>query len=222
MVLIIKYKFMQKKWISIVLLFFCAKSYSQLVTISTTGKSVIANKVVIQDSTPGICFGKTDTSLIDSGSDGANLSLSGDPYRTFSTKAAVFSPLKGPLYITSSFGSRLHPVFRKETLHAGVDFRADHEEVIAIAGGIIVKTGYGTREGRYMVVLHGRGIESIYCHLSTFIYNYGDYVSGGDVIAISGNTGEVTGPHLHFGIKVNGNYINPIPFLLAVIKYKSE
>lgn len=211
---------MQKKWIFIVLLFFCRKAYSQLVTISASGKSIVTSKVVIQDSTTDICFRKADTSLIDS--DGIDLSLSSDSYRNFSTRVAFFSPLNGPLYITSSFGSRMHPVFRKETLHAGVDLRADHEEVIAIADGIIIKTGYGMREGRYMVVLHGRGIESIYCHLSTFIYNYGDYVSGGDVIAISGATGEVTGPHLHFGIKVNGNYINPIPFLLAVIKYKSE
>ena len=214
---------MQKKWTFVALLFFCSQQlYSQLVTVTATGKSIVTNKVVIQETTPDVDVSKTDTSLIDSDSEGLDLSLSSNSYKTFSTKASVFSPLNGTLYITSSFGSRLHPLFRRETLHAGVDLRADHEYVIAIADGIIVKAGYGMREGRYMVILHGGGVESIYCHLSTFIYNYGDYVSGGDVVAISGATGAVTGPHLHFGIKVNGNYINPIPFLCAVIKYKSK
>jgi murein DD-endopeptidase MepM/ murein hydrolase activator NlpD len=85
-------------------------------------------------------------------------------------------------------------------LHAGIDLRADYEIVHSIANGIIVKEDYEPRARNYLVIVHGDGIESMLCHLSKFLCKPGDVISAGEVFAISGSTGVVTGPHLHFVI----------------------
>ena len=130
---------------------------------------------------------------------------------------SVFPPLKGRLFITSGFGERFHPILQNETLHTGIDLRANYEVVSSIANGIISVEGYDTRAGNYIVIQHGNGIESIYCHLSKFFRKPGDLVFAGDSIAISGATGEVTAPHLHFAIKKDGKFIDPEPLLKAIL-----
>ena len=132
----------------------------------------------------------------------------------------VSAPLNSRLFVTSDFGERFHPILQSKTLHKGIDLRANFEIVYSIANGIIVKGDYDTRAGNYIVIQHGNGIESIYCHLSKFFLKPGDLVLAGDRIAISGATGEVTAPHLHFAIKVDGKFIDPIPLLKAIIEYK--
>ena len=131
----------------------------------------------------------------------------------------VSAPLNNRLFVTSDFGKRFHPILHSEKLHEGIDLRANYEFVNSIASGIIVKEGFDTRSGNYIVIQHGNGIESIYCHLSKFLLKSGDLVFAGDKIAISGATGEVTAPHLHFAIKVDGKFIDPIPLLKAIIEY---
>lgn len=130
----------------------------------------------------------------------------------------VSPPLNGKLYGTSDFGERFHPILHNETLDAGIDLRADYEIVNAIANGIIIREGYGIREGNYLVILQGNGIESIYCHLSKFLFKPGDLVFAGDGIAISGASGAATAPHLHFAIKENGKFIDPLPLLRAIVE----
>ena len=131
----------------------------------------------------------------------------------------VFPPLRGRLFITSGFGERFNPILQSETLHAGIDLRANYEIVNAIADGIIVREDYDTRAGNYIVIQHRNGIESIYCHLSKFFRKQGDFVFAGDNIAISGATGEVTAPHLHFAIKEDGKFIDPEPLLKEIVGY---
>ena len=133
------------------------------------------------------------------------------------TVGSVFLPLKGRLFITSGFGERFHPILQRETLHAGIDLRANYEVVNSIANGIISEEGYDSRAGNYIVIQHGNGIESIYCHLRKFFRKPGDLVFAGDSIAISGATGEVTAPHLHFAIKKDGKFIDPEPLLKAIL-----
>ena len=89
--------------------------------------------------------------------------------------------------------------------------------VSSIANGIISVEGYDTKAGNYIVIQHGNGIESIYCHLRKFFRKPGDLVFAGDSIAISGATGEVTAPHLHFAIKKDGKFIDPEPLLKAIL-----
>ena len=132
---------------------------------------------------------------------------------------SVFPPLRGRLFITSGFGERFHPILQSEKLHAGIDLRANYEVVNSIANGIISEEGYDSRAGNYIIIQHGNGIESIYCHLSKFFFKPFDSVSAGDAIALSGETGAATGPHLHFAIKVNGKFIDPEPLLNAIVEY---
>jgi len=129
-------------------------------------------------------------------------------------------PLNGKIYVTSDFGERFHPVFQKEIFHTGIDLRAEYEIVNSIANGIIVKESYDERAGNYMVIQHGNGIESIYCHLSKFLFRRGDLVFAGDGIAISGATGAVTAPHLHFAVKEDGRFVDPLPLLKAIVGYE--
>jgi len=119
-------------------------------------------------------------------------------------------------YITSGFGERFHPVYHKEIFHEGIDLKADYKIVKTIANGFIAMEGYNKRAGNYLIIQHGNGIESIYCHLSKFLCRPGDLVFAGDTIAISGATGAVTAPHLHFAIKENGKFIDPLPLLEAI------
>lgn len=94
-------------------------------------------------------------------------------------------------------------------MHNGVDLKAFYEPVYAIADGIVKTAGYGQKEGYYVVLLHGE-VESVYCHLSEFLCKQGQMIKGGSCIGISGNSGNSTGPHLHFGIKHLNAEQNPI------------
>ena len=134
----------------------------------------------------------------------------------------VSAPLSNRLFVTSDFGERFHPILQSETLHAGIDLRANYEIVLSIATGIIAKEGYDIRAGNYIVVRHRNRIESIYCHLSKFLLRPGDLVFAGDSIAVSGATGAVTAPHLHFAIKENGKFIDPIPLLKSIVEYNKR
>ena len=191
-------------------------AYSQIITISQAGRKIISplkpdNQIIVASfSNEQVDSGQ----LIEPQNDL-------DFYRQSDLKPTkiVSPPLIGKIYVTSDFGERYHPTLHKETLHAGIDLRADYEIVNTIANGIIVKEGYDSRAGNYIVIQHGNGIESIYCHLSKFLFKPGDLVFGGDCIAISGASGAATAPHLHFAIKENGKFIDPLPLLKAIVRY---
>lgn len=128
----------------------------------------------------------------------------------------VCLPLKH-LYINSDFGYRIHPITGKYALHAGVDFKARHDTVYAILDGFVESTGNNDGLGINIRLAHGQ-VESIYGHLSQILVADRDSVTAGDPIAITGETGFVTGEHLHFGICYRHQYINPIKFLYELIK----
>jgi hypothetical protein len=138
-------------------------------------------------------------------------------------------PLKREKYITQVFGANAD-YYSQFTIggaklkgHEGVDYRAENgTQVVACDEGFCQevldqgKTGYG----RYIKIIHGWG-ESVYAHLQEFKVKQGDTVKKGQVIALSDNTGNSTGPHLHFGIRINpynrgdgwGGYSDPEPYL---------
>jgi murein DD-endopeptidase MepM/ murein hydrolase activator NlpD len=122
-----------------------------------------------------------------------------------------YPPLRSLRY-NSLFGLRHHPIENKTKLHAGVDLKARYEPVYSIADGVVKTVGYGKAEGNYIILSHD-GIESVYCHLSVVICREGQNIKGGSCIAISGNTGSSTGPHLHFGIKFHGVPVDPVIYL---------
>ncbi len=193
--------------------------FSQIITIFPTGRKIISP---MKPDKPIIVAGLLVTP-IDSGQlIGPQNDIDFDKQLDLAPTEIVSPPLNGKLYVTSDFGERFHPILHNETLHAGIDLRADYEMVHTIANGIIVKEDYDARAGNYIVILHGNGIESIYCHLSKFLFKPGDLVFGGGGIAISGASGAATAPHLHFAIKENGKFIDPLPLLKAIIRYNNS
>lgn len=134
----------------------------------------------------------------------------------FKEEQVVFMPLQR-MIITSNYGNRFHPVDKTEKFHAGVDLRAKSDYVFAVLDGIVSDAGYSGGAGNYIKIRHG-DFETVYMHLSRTFFSEGDIIYAGDIIALSGNTGKSTAPHLHFAVKENGRYINPIQFLNDLIQ----
>jgi len=117
-----------------------------------------------------------------------------------------------PGEVSSTYG--LRRIFNGEPRkpHAGVDFRGkEGTPVGAVAPGEVVLTGEHYFSGNVVYVDHGLGVVSVYCHLSAIDVTKGQFVSAGQVIGKIGATGRVTGPHLHFGLCVLGQYVDPMP-----------
>ena len=121
-------------------------------------------------------------------------------------------PLK-KLVITSHFGYRIHPVTGNNKFHNGIDLKAFYEPVFAVFSGSIEQVGWGEKEGYYVIVKHAENVQTIYCHLAKTRLQKNESVQAGQVIGISGNTGQSTGPHLHFAVKFKGRYLDPMQVL---------
>lgn len=124
--------------------------------------------------------------------------------------------LRSPLpvtRITSRFGRRVHPVLGGHRDHQGVDYGAPTgTPVQAVADGVITHAGWKGANGNLVAIRHSGGYETYYAHLSsvTSALKNGKRVSRGDLIGKVGSTGRSTGPHLHFGMKKNGTYVDPL------------
>jgi len=123
-------------------------------------------------------------------------------------------PMRIKLVLTSNYGYRRHPVLKRRMFHHGIDFRArKRTRVYASKSGKIVRSGWRSGYGNYVLIKHAEGFETLYGHLYIIRVKNRQYVKKGQVIALSGNTGRSTGPHLHFEIRKNGKSINPIHYL---------
>lgn len=112
--------------------------------------------------------------------------------------------------ITSNFGPRSAPIAGASTYHKGIDIGASSgSAIIAAASGRVTTSAYNGSAGNYVVISHGNGISTVYMHASALYVSEGEMVSQGQKIAAVGSTGYSTGPHLHFGVMVNGSYVNP-------------
>ncbi len=113
--------------------------------------------------------------------------------------------------ITSEYGSKRTYNGSLKSYHGGVDFRARTPLPIAAANnGIVVLTADRYYAGGTVIIDHGEGIYSCYFHMSRFDVKPGDYVKRGDTLGLSGATGRITGPHLHFGIMLGGMQSDPL------------
>ena len=128
-------------------------------------------------------------------------------------------PVKNKISITSPFGSRLHPIFGTTKFHNGIDLKANYENVYSVMDGIVSDVGWDSKGGgNFIKIKHFNRFETSYLHLSEIYYQVGELVNAGFIIAKSGNTGNSTGPHLHFSVKEFGQIINPAHFLNDLIK----
>lgn len=113
--------------------------------------------------------------------------------------------------ISDIFGIRIHPVTNIELFHNGVDLAAaKDEDIVAAAGGIVCKTGYDPTNGNHVVIYHGMENFTYYAHCAEILVSEGDRVESGQKIAAVGSTGRSTGPHLHFMVSDNGEYVEPV------------
>ena len=115
-------------------------------------------------------------------------------------------------YITSTMGGRTSPGGIGSTNHKGTDIgRVGYtSQVYASKAGTVIKATYSRSYGNYVVISHGGGNTTLYAHMSSLKTTAGAYVNQGDVIGITGSTGNSTGPHLHFEITENGSRVNPL------------
>jgi murein DD-endopeptidase MepM/ murein hydrolase activator NlpD len=122
--------------------------------------------------------------------------------------------LKSPLkyaHVTSHFGSRRHPVLGFTRQHAGVDFQASvGTPVWAVGDGKVTSAGWLGGYGKCVTVRHPNGMESLYAHLSQIHVRVGQHIAQKSLVGASGNTGLSSGPHLHFGLKRLGAFMNPL------------
>ena len=109
---------------------------------------------------------------------------------------------------------------RGERFHAGIDLIAPAgTEVMAAGPGLVTWAGKRTGGwGKLVTVAHGRGVRTMYAHLSTIDVKVGDWISGGTVVGRVGATGDATGPHLHFEVRVNGAAIDPLRALVPLVR----
>ena len=115
--------------------------------------------------------------------------------------------------VTSGWGGRNTGIPGASTNHGGVDLKAlTGANIYATDTGTVIKSAYSSSYGNFIVIDHGNGYCSLYGHMSKRLKSVGDVVSRGDLIGLSGATGIVNGPHLHFEIWENGNRINPLQF----------
>lgn len=134
-----------------------------------------------------------------------------DTSTMISSSGHLIWPVPSCHSISSGYGYRLHPVTGVKKLHAGIDIPCSTgTSVVAAASGNVVDAGYN---GNYLKINHGNELETMYLHCSKLLVSAGSRVSGGQTIARSGATGMVSGAHLHFVVKKNGNYVNPQNYL---------
>ena len=115
-------------------------------------------------------------------------------------------------FLSSRFArARIHPIFHEARAHEGIDISAAmNTPILATAGGVVVDVGRQTGYGNMVTVDHGYGVVTRYAHASRILARVGQRVRRGDEIALVGNTGIATAPHLHYEVLVNGNQVDPM------------
>ncbi|MDR5659364.1 peptidoglycan DD-metalloendopeptidase family protein [Serpentinicella sp. ANB-PHB4] len=123
-------------------------------------------------------------------------------------------PAPGHTRVTSPFGNRIHPILRIPRLHTGVDIATPTgANIVAAAQGTVVSSHFMGGYGNTVIIDHGGGIMTLYAHNSRLLVSPGQQVSRGQSIALAGSTGDSTGPHLHFEVRENGRFVDPLPYI---------
>ncbi len=120
----------------------------------------------------------------------------------------------GGVKINSPFGIRKHPSYGTQEFHQGVDFEAETgDAVYAAASGRVTYAGRQKGYGKVVIIDHGRDISSVYAHLSETAVRNGDQVEAGQSIGKVGVSGNATGSHLHFELRIYGEAVDPLDYM---------
>ena len=171
-------------------------------------KEVLTDSMVVVGSVP-------DSTKTGNNVDGEAIVTSSDNHDLMSLVAL---PLEN-IHINSGFGMRRHPIYHKRIMHNGIDLSARYEKVYSMFPGTVIKVGQDSRSGKFVTLRTGDYTIS-YCHLSQQLVKENEFVNAGTNIAISGNTGASTGPHLHLTTKKDGQAINPTIILEFILSLK--
>lgn len=118
------------------------------------------------------------------------------------------------LVITSDFKVRVHPTEGYVNFHSGVDFgAAKGTPIYATDNGTVLVATFSGAWGNMIEINHGNGLKTRYCHLNEFKVKFGDSIRKGQIIGTVGDTGTVTGPHLHFEVHIRGMVVDPLVYL---------
>lgn len=121
-------------------------------------------------------------------------------------------PLNGP--VTSEFGWRTHPIYGNARYHSGIDIGGDYGmNIYAADSGTVTYSGWISGYGNTIIIDHGNGISTLYGHNQSLVASVGQNISQGDIIAHCGSTGNSTGPHCHFEVRINGEPTSPYNYL---------
>jgi murein DD-endopeptidase MepM/ murein hydrolase activator NlpD len=121
----------------------------------------------------------------------------------------IYNPLDD-MRVTSGFGNRIHPVTGAYKLHNGIDLGVPNgTPILAPQKGVVKSIYSNSTGGNQLIIEHPNNYTTGYAHLQGYNVKEGDTVKNGQTIAFVGSTGPVTGPHLHFTLKQNGDYLNP-------------
>ncbi len=130
-----------------------------------------------------------------------------DPYE-------MIWPLPGDHRTYSKFGPRKAPTKGASTYHQGWDIGGEFgAPIVSVLAGKVIVATYNSSAGNYVKVEHQPGFVTAYMHMSKIKVEVGDYVQQGQILGLCGSTGVSTGPHLHFGVQVNGTYVDPNPYI---------
>ncbi len=139
----------------------------------------------------------------------------GDAVRRTITSVSIPSrmPVEGVKF-TSSYGMRVHPVLGGRRAHKGIDLAGPvGTPIYATADGLVSKAEWFSSYGLYVSIEHGGELQTRYGHMSRLNVANGQRVRKGDIIGFIGSTGRSTGPHLHYEVRVNGEAVNPLPYM---------
>lgn len=129
-----------------------------------------------------------------------------------SSSGGMIWPVSGE--ITSPFGWRTHPIFGSQIFHSGLDIGADYGvPIVAAQSGIVIEAGWIGGYGNTVMIDHGGGVVTLYGHNQSLAVDVGQSVSQGQVISYCGSTGNSTGPHCHFEVRVGGEPVSPYNYL---------
>jgi murein DD-endopeptidase MepM/ murein hydrolase activator NlpD len=136
---------------------------------------------------------------------------------TLATAFDLAWPVPEGTRISSPFGRRIHPLTGLSQLHTGVDLSVPvGTPVLATAAGIVRRIGEDGINGRYLIVDHGRGVTTAYCHADAVLVERGARIERSQPIARSGSTGRSTGPHLHYQVDLAGAPVDPLALRGAI------
>lgn len=129
-------------------------------------------------------------------------------------RAYIFPLEDTSVEVTNPYGWQEHPVTKQKSLHSGVDLAADYgTNVLAVADGTVLDCSYDAAYGYILTLEHENGVQTQYAHLSEFLVEPGDTVQQGQIIAKTGGSGWSTGSHLHLGVLIDGEAVDPLEAL---------